>query len=399
MLGTFHQRLWKRLPRRARRSALFSFTRLAAPKPDSEAKPAEPLIVVGCLRSATGLGESARLCYEALHAAGLDVYGIDVSSVLMQPLDVPDFAFRDARSFRGSGTLLAHVNAPLLPLILMSLGRQLIRNKWVVGYWAWELPAIPAEWECGLPFVHEIWVPSRFVASAVAGSTTSPIRVLPHAVARDGHLPIASRRKRNGSFTALVMFDMGSSMARKNPISAISAFRNAFGDRKDCRMIVKVTNGGLFTDGETQLRAAIAGADNVTLIDRTLPRCELSQVYEQADCLISLHRSEGFGLTVAEAMLHAVPAVATDWSGTTDFVTEETGCPVQYHLVPARDPQGTYDCPEMDWAEPDIATAARALQRLRDEPSGLGEKARDFALHHFSAQRYASSALRTLGLD
>ena len=400
MRGHFHRTIWSRLPRRLRRAALFGLTGFAASKPDPDARPAEPIIVVGCLRSATGLGESARLCYQALSASGMDVRGIDVSSLLMQPLDLPNFEFRDGRTSRGFGTLILHVNAPLMPLVLLSLGQKIIREKWIVGYWAWELEVIPQEWNVGIPLVHEIWVPSRFVAAAVAARVTdTTIRVLPHAVACVG-LPIkAPIRESLRPFTVLAIFSMGSSIERKNPLGALAAFRTAFGDRSDVRMIMKVTHPGLFSEGERRLRAAVADARNVTMIDHIMRRSEISLLYAQADCFVSLHRSEGFGLAIAEAMLHGLPVLSTDWSGTTDFVNSENGRPVKYQLIPARDPQGTYDFPELSWAEPDMFAAARLLQELRDDSRGLGERARDDALRRFGGETYALSVRRFLTQD
>jgi len=392
MHAGIHRLIWNRLPRRARRSALFACTHLSAPKPDPDARPAEPVIVVGCLRSSTGLGQSARLCYQALSAGGVDVRGIDVSSLLMQPVDAPDFAFRDGRSCDGPGTLLVHVNAPLMPLVFLSLGRQIVGDKWIVGYWAWELPVIPPEWRFGVPYVHEIWVPSRFVAEAVAARVASvAIRTLPHPAACGERHPLAPSGQNRRPFTALVIFNMGSSMARKNPIAAIAAFQQAFGDRPDTRLIVKSANAGLFPEGERRLRAAAMGAQNVTFINRTMRPLELSQLYGETDCLLSLHRSEGFGLTVAEAMLHGVPTLSTDWSGTTDFVNTETGHPVAYRLVSARDPQDTYDDPDLLWAEADTAAAAGVLRQRRENPDGLGERARDHALRRFGADAYVAA--------
>jgi glycosyltransferase involved in cell wall biosynthesis len=185
-------------------------------------------------------------------------------------------------------------------------------------------------------------------------------------------------------------------MERKNPVAAITAFRTAFGGRSDARMIVKVMNAGLFPEGERRLRAAAGAAGNVSIIDRTLEPHQLSQLYEESDCLVSLHRSEGFGLVVAEAMLHGIPVLSTDWSGTTDFVTAENGCPVGYQLVAARDPQHTYNYPNLLWAEPDVAVAAKRLQELYDDIGEYGERARDGVLRRFSADAYADSVDRFL---
>src|SRR5690348_2894321 len=100
MRDVIHRIVWSRLPHRQRRAAIFALTALVAAKADLDARPTEPIIVVGCLSSASGLGESARLCYEALRAAGMNVFGIDVSFVLMQPIDLPDYTYRDGRSMQ-----------------------------------------------------------------------------------------------------------------------------------------------------------------------------------------------------------------------------------------------------------------------------------------------------------
>jgi glycosyltransferase involved in cell wall biosynthesis len=394
-----HHLIWTRLPRGARRSALFALTHLAASKPSPGARPAEPITVVGCLRSTTGLGQSARLCHSALSGQGFDVHGIDVSSELMQPLDFPDYTFRDGRLLRGPGTLLMHVNAPLMPFVFLSLGRQIVSQKWIVGYWAWELPVVPPEWTLGAAFVHEIWVPSRFVAQAVSARVADvPIRVLPHPVACDVTAAPKPRRHAGRPFTALLVFNMGSGMQRKNPLAAIAAFRTAFKDGQDARLIVKMTNVDLFPEGANKLRAAAANAGNVMILDRTLRPSEMSELYRESDCLVSLHRSEGFGLVVAEAMLHGLPVLSTDWSGTTEFLSSETGFPIGYRLVPARDPQGTYEYPELMWAEPDTMAAARTLQELRGHASEIGKKAQIAALRRFAAEAYAASVRQSFAL-
>src|SRR5712691_5764028 len=125
----FHRNVWQRLPRRLRRQALFALAGTTPTAPDDQARPAEPIVVVAALRSATGLGQSARLCYRALEAGGLDVRGVDLSSAFAQAIDFPDFQFKDGRSALGRGTLILHVNAPFMAYALWTLGRRLVRDK------------------------------------------------------------------------------------------------------------------------------------------------------------------------------------------------------------------------------------------------------------------------------
>jgi glycosyltransferase involved in cell wall biosynthesis len=381
---------------------LFGASALAAPRVAPTVKPALPIIVAGPLRTASGIGETARLCHSALAAAGLPVYGVDLTAAMMQELDFPGYPFESAEALRGSGTVILHVNSPLMPLAMLKLGREFLHGKHVVGYWAWELPAAPSEWRLGVPFVHDIWVPSRFTAEALATLAAGRgVHVVPPPVAIDVKPANPAERDTARPFTVLTIFNMASSFARKNPCAAISAFQSAFGDDPRARLVIKLANISAYPRGLELIQAAISGARNVTLISAALEKNVLNALYFDADVLISLHRSEGFGLTLAEAMLHGLPVIATNWSGNVDFLTDDTGIPVPYRLVPAQDPQGTYQHPQLRWADADIEAAAAALRRLRADPSlrrKLGEAAAVFGVKAWDGAAYAATARRHLGL-
>jgi glycosyltransferase involved in cell wall biosynthesis len=355
------------------------------------------------LRTASGLGESARLCHDALKATGYEVFGVDLTSDLMQAFDYPEFAFADGRDVAGPATLLLHVNSPLAPLAMLRLGRRFVRDKYVVGYWAWELPRVPDDWRHGVAFVHEIWAPSKFTADAVLPvAQDRAVRVVPHPVAlRSFDNVIDATRRRNHPFTVLTIFNPASSLARKNPIAAINAFQLAFGGDHTARLVVKTSNASEFAAGHAPLAAAASAAKNIVVIDKVLNAGEIDRLYQDADVVMSLHRSEGFGLTLAEAMMRGLPVVATGWSGNIDFVNAETGMPVPFGLIPAVDPQGTYDNPEMNWADPDIGAAADALLQLRREPDfaqAIGRRAAAYAAEAWSAQRYGETVRQNLSL-
>jgi glycosyltransferase involved in cell wall biosynthesis len=396
-----HRQIWQRLPHRLRRKALFRASMLAARRPCPAAHPHEPLIVVGPLRSATGIGQAARLCYQVLKRAGLDVRGIDLTKILMQPLDHTTFEWVDGSSCQGAGTLIMHVNAPLLPLAMAALGA-VVRDKFVIGSWAWELPRVPDEWRYGIPFVHEIWVPSSFVADAILPiAMNRPIRVMFHPAALCQPESATSSPSKQTVFRVLTIFNVGSSLARKNPIAAVRAFRAAFGDDPSARLTVKVSNASLFKNISRVMAEAIDGCSNITILDGTVDEAELERLYLDADVFMSLHRAEGFGLTIAEAMLYGIPVIATNWSGNVDFLNDQTGVPIPFRLVSAEDPQGTYDYPGMMWAEADVDVAARELRRLRGDPllrKQIGEQGARHAREILSPQVYASNAQRYLGL-
>ncbi|MBS0241291.1 MAG: glycosyltransferase family 4 protein [Proteobacteria bacterium] len=396
-----HRHLWQKLPLESRRAIFLGLTGYFAPRPSVNATPSFPIVVAGAFSTSSGLGQSARLCHAALSKAGLPVHALDITEQLLQPSDFGAPQSAPLLDLEGRGTLILHVNAPVLPFAMSRVGRRIVRNKFIVGYWHWELPEAPPAWQPGARLVHQIWTPSHFTAGACAKlSGAIPIHILPHPIAE--RLPDqASVRARDVArpFQVLTIFNAASSIARKNPVAAIAAFRRAFGADASSRLIIKSSN--LDTAARDELASAIAGQPNITLLEGIFSDSEMDRLYAEADAVLSLHRSEGFGLLVAEAMLRGIPAIATDWSATSEFLDAATGFPVPFALVPAIDPQGIYAHPDLSWADADIEAAAAALMRLKADPAlaqRIGEAARSHALSLWSADRYAAAALDALRL-
>jgi glycosyltransferase involved in cell wall biosynthesis len=398
-----HKLVWQRLPRGFRRRLLLRTTQALAPKLVEAPERSGRIIVAGYLRTSSGLGESARLCYDALRASGATVAGIDLSGPMMQDQHRADFQFEDGSQSAGAGTLILHVNAPWIPFALLLLGRRLIRGKRIIGYWHWELPEVPNDWNVGYPFVHEIWVPTRFVEKAVARSNPGkPVRIMPHPVALRVPQPKKSPERSERPFTVLVIFNMGSSLARKNPFAAIEAFRAAFGDDASARLVIKATNSELYEEGFDALLAATTATRNIRLVTCSFSPAQMDTLYEEADVVMSLHRSEGFGFVIAEAMLRGLPVVATNWSGNCDFLNESNGMPVRWTPAWASDPQGEYDQSHLTWADPDIGDASAKLKALRDDPrlrAELGHRAREDAVRRFSVASYHNLVAAMLDSD
>ncbi len=161
----------------------------------------------------------------------------------------------------------------------------------------------------------------------------------------------------------LNVFHLGSAFSRKNPLAAVAAFRRAFGDAPDRVLAIKLIDNGAHR-ARRELDAAIAGASNIRLIEGMLPEADMLGLMAAADIVISLHRSEGFGLVPAQAMALAKPVVATGWSGNLDFMNERNSALVAYSLVPVRDPEAIFDNVNQHWAEADVEHAADWLRRL-----------------------------------
>ncbi len=388
----FHRHIWPLFPYHLRRAVLFGASaRLAKRFPAADAR--LPIIIAGTFGSASGLAQSAVLSYRALTQMAVPTFAIDLTAQLFQPIDSFPMEFVDGVAHRGPGTVILHINSPLVPLAVLALGRSVLRQKRIVGCWAWELPQVPHDWKHGISFVHEIWVPSTFTANAIrpiAGDV--PVRVVPYPVAGKQALAPRTRSATFGRpFTVLVIFDMASGFSRKNPLAAIAAFRKAFNEDGSVRLVIKISRSETFPPGKRAIDDAVRCSRNIVVIDRLMTHAEIDDLYVESDVLLSLHRAEGFGLTLAEAMLRGIPVIATNWSGNADYLSTETGVPVPSVLVPATDPQRTYHYPGMVWAEPDIDAAAEALRLLRNDPvlaDRLGRAGAAYAVRHWCSEKY-----------
>ena len=396
-------RLWRALPARSRRRLLSHGAALLAPRPDRPPPPVVPaqgMIVGGEIGRASGLGEAARLMLRGLEAIGVPGHALQAG--LRVPGDASDPRARDPGT-RGDGgrpppglPLLLFVNAPLLPAALLRLPRGLLRGRRVIGCWAWELPVVPSDWRAGIAFVHEVWAPSRFTAQALEALMPGRVRVVPHPVAAAPPRPAALGRGDFGlpdaAVVTLVSFSLASSFARKNPLAAIAAHRQAFGERPDRILVVKTGTPDRHPGDMSLLRAAAQGAGNIRFETRVLPMADSHALTACADIVLSLHRSEGFGLVPAEAMLLGRAVVSTDWSATAEFLDAGCGVPIPCRLVPARDPRGVFEAPGAVWADAEVGAAAEALRALADDP---GRRARLGAAARSAArQRLGAEALR-----
>jgi glycosyltransferase involved in cell wall biosynthesis len=323
----------------------------------------------GFLSRWLGLGECARLYARALLESGFPVSLHDVD------IDIPHARhdrtltehFRSSPEYRRDLIFVNpdHWEDALRRIFAGGSGR----GRYVIGYWFWELEHFPQAWLPALDRVDEIMVSSEFVERALRRVTDKPVtRVpLPIVLGEDSGL----RRHHFGidehSYVFFCSFDFNSSIARKNPYAVIKAFCLAFprGDEK-VSLLIKSFNGHRDVVLLTQLAAAAASDHRIILRDDMLERCDLQALHRCVDVHVSLHRSEGFGLGMAEAMAMGKPVIATSYSGNMEYMTPDNSCLVDFDMVPVREGEyqhGKGQC----WAEPDPAHAAQHMRKLYED--------------------------------
>jgi glycosyltransferase involved in cell wall biosynthesis len=361
-----------------------------------------PLVLSGFLSGALGLSTAARSTRTRLEALGLPVISHDMDPLRNAPLYTPIALPTEGQA---GGVWICQCNPPEFERLRMGMDRAVLEQLYRIGIWAWELEVLPKDWVEAIPNFHEIWAPTTFVAQAIKrslGSEPGPIvRVLPIPI--NGVAAPVFGRERFGiaqdSFAVLTMFDMRSTRARKNPDAAFDAYLRAFPEPSAaCTLICKVLHHDSAVEEFEVLKRMAAARPDIVLMTEVLTDQEVGDLIANVDVLISLHRSEGYGLALAEAMHRGRVVVATGWSGNIDFMDEDSSILIPYELIPVKDPQKQYN-EATCWADPNIEAAAKALRRLDADPdlrARLGVAARARIVAHealFEAEIVASTWL------
>ena len=355
--------------------------------PPTHNGPVPPLdsgvVVVGYLRATLGLGDAARRLVRLTELAGERVRSLPYDHT-DSPLGIawPD---PDPTDSDDLDIVIIAVNASEAPQVHRALGHG-THGRYVIGMWFWELEEFPDSMAVGFDVVDEVWVTSEFTADAVRRCSPAhvAVRVIPlgadcpplHARFRS-----ASVRERYGmSGTATVvgtMFDYASRIERKNPVGLIDAWKSAFpnADRTQQMLFCKTLNGSAARDQRAVVEAAVGERTDITVFDAQLDPGDRDRLMDQFDIVASLHRSEGYGLTLLDAMYRGIPVIATRYSGNLAFMTDENSWLVGYQMKEIRINAGSYGAGGT-WAEPDCHVASDVLRRLVSNPASESATAR-----------------------
>ncbi|QGJ71955.1 Glycosyltransferase involved in cell wall bisynthesis [Planctomycetales bacterium 10988] len=340
------------------------------------------LNLIGHFCYASGLQQSARSIVHALQRVNVPV-GLRDAPV-HHFIDHPKR--RDYLAFEPHQATLIHVQPVLhkdheyCQAIYSSAGLIPRPDLYRIGYWYWELERVPEPWKSAAKTVDELWAPTTFVADAMRNSLPNLVTPMLPGIEL-GEVELIDREELGieaDQYFFLFMFDMKSVMERKNPLGLIEAYRKAFAPDDRVTLLIKVSSGDFNPPELARLKQAAKEA-GVRIWDKVLDRKRSYGLIQACDCYISLHRSEGFGLTMAEAMLLAKPVIATNYSGNRDFMDGSSSMLADYRLqdLAGNCPEYVYSVysPENSWALPDVEHAAywmRWAYQHQEEAKSLG---------------------------
>ena len=326
-----------------------------------DGKPASSTVnLVGYASASTGVGQSVRAAELAFKSSGFNPHIVTVQ------LD----GRWNPEDLKPQAASVFYINADQSKTVVGVMNGSRPASLPRIGYWAWELDTFSSEWKPAFDLFHEIWTPSSFCTSAMAKVSSKPVVSVPHPIYLDqiSRLGKTDFSIPEDSFVFLCAFDMLSVFQRKNPLAAIASFRQAFPAEKSVRLMVKVNNGAADRANLQKLVDAAAADPRISIMDACLTRGDQNALLACCDCYVSLHRSEGFGLMIAEAMWLGKPVIVTNYSGNTDFTNGGNAFLVGYDLRPVGPGCAPYGADQY-WADPRIEEASEQMRLVFEQPA------------------------------
>jgi glycosyltransferase involved in cell wall biosynthesis/SAM-dependent methyltransferase len=353
--------------------------------------------IVGFFRAEFGQGEVARRLAQGLSHAGIPHSTITYENVPHRQ----EHAFEEQAAEAAFETNVVALNAEHLLTFASGPGAELLADRYSAGVWFWETSRFPDYLKPAFKLIDEIWVASKFVAGAISSETAVPVLTfpLPVEVPAETSVTRADIGLDDDRFAFVFVFDFYSTVQRKNPAGLIDAYKRAFELDDGAFLMVKSINGERFPAELQALRTAAGSREDVVVKDGFVPAEQVRAYAALGDCAVSLHRSEGFGLTVAEAMAHGKPAIATAYSGNLQFMNDENSFLVPYRPTTLERDVGPYPAGSV-WADPDLDEAARLMRLVKDDPEEArrrGELGRETIRTEHSLEQTAAFLSERLG--
>lgn len=346
------------------------------------------ITLVGYVSGEFGVAENLRMACSAVEMAKIpvDIYKIGTDGV---------YGEADVRYERLVVNQSPHAiqlycaNADQIGRIQDGLGSEKTGERYKIGYWFWELPNFPKDWMHAFDLVDEVWAPTKFIADTLNKVSPKPVihMTVPVSFSINGHYDREHFSLPKDRFLFLFSYDFHSFTERKNPEACIEAFKRAFDHSdKGVGLVIKTVYAEKHQEAYAKLQSLVMGDERISIVNRVVPRDEMYGLINVCDTFLSLHRAEGFGLGLAEAMLLGKPVIGTGYSGNMDFMNRENSCLVDYKLIPVgRDAYPYWE--GQVWADPDIDQAAgymRSLYENQNYREKIAAKGQAYILQHHS---------------
>lgn len=320
--------------------------------------------LVGYIRGDFGLGESCRLVAGALKTSGIpfSVYRVPIHGDA--PENNMDWVGNEQESLPYCVNLI-HLNPDGMARDIWKLGTKIFANRYNIGFFLWEQMDFPQQWDCILELVDEIWTPAEFVSRSIQKRTQKPVFTMPYGLLKPNVLENCNRKYfglPENVCLFLVSYDGYSCSERKNPMASVRAYCNAFSQSEACvGLVIKATHA---SDEDLQaFQQMLKGYPNIYVLTDSFSKAEFNSLLQCIDVYVSLHRAEGFGLVMAEAMMLGTAVIATNWSANTEFMNDEVAWMVPADIIELDKDVFPYQ-KGTHWAQPDEKNAAKGMQEL-----------------------------------
>lgn len=332
--------------------------------------------LLGFLEGEFGLAEAARAF---AHTLEINEIPHVLNATQVGGHKYGDQTFRDFAEDNPYNVNFINVNPESLPGLFKSLGSKYFENKYNIGLWYWELNKFPPRWYPCFALLDEVWVTSSFCATAIGKVSPIPVVKMTYPLIVKTPNPQFNRAHFHipqDVFAFVFSFDFYSIVERKNPLAVVEAFRRAFKQSDSALLVLKCINSHVNPTMFQRMCEAVKGL-NVQVIDQHLTHAEVQGLFAVCDCLVSLHRAEGLGLGMAEAMAMGKPVIATAYSGNMEFMDINNSFPVRYKLVELTRDIELYAKGNV-WAEPDLEHAIQLMRYVyenRETAAQVGQRA------------------------
>lgn len=363
----------------------------------------QEVMLIGHAAPGSGLGRNFRMLSEAIAANGAKLATLTFET---EPEQFAGQLMQWAAEADSRSVAIIAVNAHDIPAVFAKDRHGVLNDRRVAGFLLWETSRVPRVQQLGIELLDEVWAPTRYVADVYAG--LAPTHVVGKGLfsARGSPLQVPLSRPRSNPFQFVTVFDFHSSIERKNPLATVLAFKKAFRPGEQVELVVKASNvdpqhpSNALGQWE-RLCAASWGDKRIRIVTSRYTDEEMKQLISGAACVVSLHRSEGFGYLMSDAMFYGVPVIATGYSGNADFCSEETCFPVPYHLVPVKSQGAHWESDGVEWAEPHIDAAAEQMRRVFEDYGSAMHRAANgqrFIISEYSTERFAQRLQERIAL-